>query len=74
MAHLCFGCKHFKQYQPLTFTTPGECRWEAPAEIPEWLANWLSMDARYHGPARVVYKAHPPDYCAAFSGVETPRP
>lgn len=63
---LCFRCKHFKQYQPLTFITPGECGWEPREAVPEWVQNWLNMDCRYYGPAKDVSTYWPIMNCAAF--------
>ncbi len=51
---ICFGCKHFKQYGPLNFMTPGECKWEPSEAVPDWLQFWLNLDDRYYGPKRDV--------------------
>lgn len=65
---LCFRCKHFKQYQPLHFVTPGECKWEPREPTPDWLNNWLNLDCRYYGPAREVHSSmyHTVKNCEAF--------
>jgi hypothetical protein len=49
---LCFGCKHFRQYQPLTFLQPGECRWDAVT--PAWLEPYVWSDD-YYAPKRAVW-------------------
>ncbi len=63
---ICFGCKHFRQYQPLHFRTPGECGWEPREAMPEWLQSWLGITDRYYGPHREVSTAHPVLTCEAF--------
>lgn len=64
---ICFGCRHFRQYQPLTFMTPGECKWEPGEAVPEWLQFWLGMDDRYYGPTREVRTTEPMRHeCEAF--------
>lgn len=64
---ICFDCKHFKQYQPLHFMTPGECGWEPAGSVPEWLQLWLDMNCRYYGPNREVSTSHPIFSCEAFT-------
>lgn len=51
---ICFRCRHFKQYQPLHFTTPGECKWEPTNQTPPWFDFWFDMRDRYYGPKREV--------------------
>ncbi len=63
---ICFGCKHFKQYQPLHFRIPGECGWEPRETVPDWLQGWLGITDKYYGPRREVSTAHPVLSCAAF--------
>ncbi len=64
---ICFGCKHFKQYQPLHFMTPGECKWEPREAVPDWLQSWLDLAERYYGPKRGVSTNFAVRYeCAAF--------
>ena len=69
---ICFTCKHFKQYQPLTFVTPGKCGWEPREAVPEWLRSWLAIDEYYdYGPdrdvsTRVLVKTE----CPAFERVD----
>lgn len=63
---ICFGCVHFRQYQPLHFRTPGECGWEPPGGVPDWLQFYLDSRDRYYGPKREVSTAHPVLHCAAF--------
>lgn len=50
----CFGCHHFKQYHPLWFKKPGECKWEPGEGLPDWLQQWLDLDDSYYGPKRMV--------------------
>ena len=45
---ICFGCAHFRQYQPLEFTKPGECGFTVE-NPPAWLEAWLDSDDRYYG-------------------------
>lgn len=49
----CFGCHYFKQYHPLTFQKPGECKWD-PGPQPAWLQDWLDLNDNYYGPKRMV--------------------
>jgi hypothetical protein len=51
---LCFQCKHFKQYQPLHFVTPGECKWEPANQTPPWFDLWFDSREQYYGPHREV--------------------
>ncbi len=51
---ICFTCKHFKQYQPLHFRTPGECGWEPREAVPGWVQSHLDNKDRYYGAAREV--------------------
>lgn len=64
---ICFGCRHFRQRQPLTFTQPGDCGWQADRP-PAWLGIWLDSDDRYYGPKREVWGRgmHALTYCDAF--------
>lgn len=67
---ICFDCKHFRQYQPLEFTIPGECGWTYDP-VPTWLELYLSSYGdRYYGPKRDVYSARGGNptiqKCAAF--------
>lgn len=63
---ICFGCVHFAQYQSLHFRTPGECKWEPPGGVPEWLASYLRSTDRYYGPKREVSTSWPVLQCDAF--------
>lgn len=63
---ICFDCIFFKQYQPLHFITPGECKWTPPMPVPEWMEGWLNIDDRYYGPHREVSTHHPVLTCEAF--------
>jgi len=67
---ICFKCRYFKQYHPLTFYTPGECKWEPKEAVPEWLGSWLGVGDRYYGPQRdVSTKALVRTECPAFEQV-----
>ena len=68
---ICFECEHFRQYQPLPFITPGECRWEPLGDIPDWLQTWLDTTDNYYGPKREVSTRWPVLTCQAFK--ETPK-
>lgn len=63
---ICFGCKHFKQYQDLKTQTPGMCQWEPTESVPEWLQTWLGSTDRYHGPSRETSTVFPVQTCEAF--------
>lgn len=68
---ICFGCKHFKQYQPLTFNTPGACKWEPKEPVPDWLEFWLGSDDQYYGPDRDVRtRSHIRTECPAFESLQ----
>lgn len=53
---ICFSCKHFRQYQPLTFVEPGECKWQ-PDAVPAWLEPFIDSDDPY-GPNRAIRTRH----------------
>ncbi len=63
---ICFGCRYFKQYHPLTFREPGECVWAPKDKTPEWLQVWLYSTDMYYGPHREVSTAHPLLNCEAY--------
>lgn len=63
---LCFQCRFFKQYQPLHFVTPGECKWEPTNQTPPWFDLWWGDRDRYHGPKRDVSTSFAVVNCNAF--------
>jgi len=69
---ICFGCKHFRQRQPLHFLTPGECGW-GPGPSPEWLQSWLDSDDKYYGPKREIWtRGHIITDCPVFERAASP--
>lgn len=63
---ICFQCKHFRQYQPLTFLKPGECRWE-PVPVAAWLEPYIWSDD-YYAPKREIWSTgHIIEHCEAFA-------
>lgn len=51
---ICFKCVHFRQHQPLTFMTPGECGWQPKEAVPAWLWFYLSNTDKCYGAKREI--------------------
>jgi hypothetical protein len=63
---ICFQCKHFRQYQPLTFLYPGECGWQPAEAVPAWLEPYM-VGTDYYGPKREIRnRSHVIEECLAF--------
>jgi hypothetical protein len=72
---ICFHCRYFRQHQPLTFLTPGECRWEPSnrMRMPEWARIWLENNDKFYGPNREIWsRGNIVTECPAFADVRAP--